>query len=144
MTLLMACALMAGWFCSFVRLDDIAIDTGGVSYGVTSIGGGLDFYRVTYRDSTVAEGWAWPRVMSYPIGTQDPMDLAPWPCHEIEWRWDFMGFHVGVANLIGTGQPIRRDQDCMVPYWSIILPLTLLSAYLILWKPRKLNKDRQP
>jgi hypothetical protein len=26
---------------------------------------------------------------------------------------------------------------CMIPYWSIMLPLTLLSAYLILWKPRK-------
>ncbi len=24
-----------------------------------------------------------------------------------------------------------------VPYWSIAVPLTLLSAYLILWKPRK-------
>lgn len=25
----------------------------------------------------------------------------------------------------------------IIPYWSITIPLTLLSAYLILWKPRK-------
>jgi hypothetical protein len=24
-----------------------------------------------------------------------------------------------------------------IPYWQIVTPLTLLSAYLILWKPRK-------
>jgi hypothetical protein len=24
-----------------------------------------------------------------------------------------------------------------IPYWSLTIPLTLLSAYLILWKPRK-------
>lgn len=27
--------------------------------------------------------------------------------------------------------------DWHIPYWSIVLLLTLLSAYLILWKPRK-------
>ena len=27
--------------------------------------------------------------------------------------------------------------DWLIPYWSITIPLTLLSAYLILWKPRK-------
>ena len=24
----------------------------------------------------------------------------------------------------------------IIPYWSIVIPLTLLSAYLILWVPR--------
>ena len=28
---------------------------------------------------------------------------------------------------------------CRVPYWLIVLPLTLLSAWLILAKPRKAN-----
>ncbi|HEY4258606.1 MAG TPA: hypothetical protein VGM98_00540 [Schlesneria sp.] len=31
-----------------------------------------------------------------------------------------------------------RDEDIWaIPHWSIVLPLTLLSAYLLLWKPRK-------
>jgi len=32
------------------------------------------------------------------------------------------------------GAGIRR---LVIPYWSLVLLLTLLSAYLILWKPRK-------
>ena len=27
-------------------------------------------------------------------------------------------------------------QAVVLPYWSLILPLTLFSAYLILWKPK--------
>lgn len=49
---------------------------------------------------------------------------------------------VAVVNL-GTDEygNAERVEDiarwCRVPYWSIVVPLTLLSAYLILWKPRK-------
>ena len=28
-------------------------------------------------------------------------------------------------------------QSWLIPYWFLAIPLTLLSAYLILWKPRK-------
>lgn len=32
----------------------------------------------------------------------------------------------------------RFDEDSwVIPYWPLAVPLTLLSAYLILWKPRK-------
>jgi hypothetical protein len=38
--------------------------------------------------------------------------------------------------------PLHQRSYCkmvfaIVPYWSVILPLTLLSAYLILWMPQK-------
>lgn len=32
---------------------------------------------------------------------------------------------------------LRVLAELFVPYWAIAVPLTLLSAYLILWKPRK-------
>ena len=32
----------------------------------------------------------------------------------------------------------------VVAHWLVVLPLTLLSAYLILWKPRKAKSSRQP
>lgn len=43
----------------------------------------------------------------------------------------------------GSGPIMRSDTAncevtfCSFPYWFIDMPLTLLSAYLILWKPRK-------
>ena len=35
-----------------------------------------------------------------------------------------------------TGR-LFRYRRLVAPLWHLILPLTLLSAYLILWKPRK-------
>lgn len=32
---------------------------------------------------------------------------------------------------------LRILAELFVPYWAIAVPLTLLSAWLILWKPRK-------
>jgi hypothetical protein len=44
------------------------------------------------------------------------------------WKMELWLFAVGGVN---TGWEIT------IPYWSVIIPLTLLSAYLILWTPRK-------
>ena len=30
-----------------------------------------------------------------------------------------------------------RTRELILPYWFVVIPLTLLSAYLLLWKPRK-------
>ena len=35
------------------------------------------------------------------------------------------------------GQPKSRFEEWVIPYWLLVLPLTLLSAWLILAKPRK-------
>lgn len=32
-----------------------------------------------------------------------------------------------------------RFKLLVIPYWSFTIPLTLLSAYLILWKPQKVK-----
>jgi hypothetical protein len=46
----------------------------------------------------------------------------------IDWDWNWCGF-----KYFGY----ERDFTAIIPYWSVALPLTLLSACLILWKPRK-------
>ena len=42
----------------------------------------------------------------------------------IEWQ--------GFSSTFGGS----RDFKWLIPYWSVVLPLTLLSAYLLLSKPR--------
>jgi hypothetical protein len=51
------------------------------------------------------------------------------------WERELWLFEVGGTN---TGWQIA------VPYWSLISPLTLLSAYLILWKRRRAQPSDQP
>jgi hypothetical protein len=55
--------------------------------------------------------------------------------HPREWEWRISGFSSGqIRNISSDGDRLTFQ---IVPYWFLIIPLTLLSAYLILWKPRK-------
>jgi len=47
------------------------------------------------------------------------------------WRWRFLGF----GRFHQTYSPTRSLQGWFVPYWSIVIPLTLLSAWLLDGKP---------
>lgn len=70
-----------------------------------------------------------------------PHTVADGPNADILWRWRYCGFGTGEIN----DQPasyVSRTAIVAIPYWSIVLPLTLLSAWLLLLKPRteKLNQ----
>jgi hypothetical protein len=57
----------------------------------------------------------------------------------VDWRWKWLGFDFGQSQ---ASQPIPLQMTFLtIPYWSLVLPPTLLSAYLILWKPRKRTSD---
>lgn len=57
-----------------------------------------------------------------------------------EWRVDWLGFHFGAAkNTAGT---IRLIEFWIIPFWSIVIPMTLLSAWLLLSKPRKSTSEK--
>ena len=52
-------------------------------------------------------------------------------------NWCGFRFEVGESEMRGPIVGKVRLVIVAIPYWSLVLPLTLLSAYLILWKPRK-------
>ena len=58
----------------------------------------------------------------------------PYSASGIEWHWRWVGIG-SVKDMVACEESyyIRL----LIPYWLIVLPITLLSAYLILWKPRK-------
>ena len=65
--------------------------------------------------------------------------------------WDWRGWGVPDANVIAweseNASPFSEDwyvaaDGVRFPYWSAVTPLTLLSAYLILWKTRKAKGGR--
>ena len=51
---------------------------------------------------------------------------------KMDWRRDFHEFHIGAGKTMDR----RQFHHVVLPYWSITIPMTLLSACLILWKPR--------
>jgi len=132
MTLVMTLALIGGWVRSEYNSDFMDVKRDDTIYSVNSVGGGINFGRRT----ELKTGWYW--ILStrrltdlYPDGI--PTEITPWmEQHEFKWRLDLLGFHIGVARLSRLG---IRDEDCMIPYWSIVLPLTAISAFLLLSKP---------
>jgi hypothetical protein len=132
--LLVACVFTTGWIRSQRRFDLLFIPVGNATYGFVSGAGAIDFLRFWEPESQdelyflsgdlMSENGSWLDETGY---------INPWSSsHQIKWRLDWHGFRVGVSH-IGN----RHDTDCVLPYWSIAIPLTLISAYLILWKPRK-------
>ena len=60
------------------------------------------------------------------------------------WSWDYQNEIAEDPAVEWMYCPIRDLPSIYrvpapIPYWPVVLPLTLLSAYLILWKPR--NRD---
>ena len=64
----------------------------------------------------------------------------------VEWMNQSFGFRFGEADVGGNEtlgiQPIGEIKIWLIPYLSIVIPLTLLSAYLLLSKPR--SKSTSP
>lgn len=58
------------------------------------------------------------------------------PEDEPIWRWRLIGFEAGEFTAAMTGSS-SRVLFCSVPYWSIVLPLTLFSAWQLLSSQRK-------
>ncbi|MDB5345362.1 MAG: hypothetical protein JWP89_3739 [Schlesneria sp.] len=59
-------------------------------------------------------------------------------CRDVKWKWRGLGFAHGNDQAWG-GITIAVT---LIPYWFLAIPLTFLSAYLILWKPRKREGSR--
>jgi len=56
-----------------------------------------------------------------------------------EWTYHWNGFRFGATK---SGPDVFGVAALTAPYWSIVIPLTLLSAYLLLSNPRKSNQKK--
>lgn len=60
----------------------------------------------------------------------------------VRWKWGWCGLKLGTGAIkvaiTPTGLTTPLDfRATAIPYWILTVPLTLLAAYLILWKPPK-------
>lgn len=138
-TLLMACVAVGGWVRSRVRHDLVMIPWANETFCVESMWGEIEFARLITQDNkTKAKwisneitptNWRWLDDAGNPQAVDHLAELAE---GEIAWRWDWAGFHFGAGQTANGG-----EEDYMVPYWSITVPFTLISAFLLLSKRRQ-------
>lgn len=132
-TLVMALVFMGGWIRSRSKSDLLMVRFGEsaiLNFSSDQCGLGWAFGTWFGTSFPISTGWT-----SRPINPSRTAD--PLADHVPACRWDFAGFHFGSS---GTNLFRIRFAACYMSYWHIVVPLTLLSAYLLLTKPHKLNQ----
>jgi len=138
-TLVMAALLTGGWIRSLERSDIVAVNARPWRYCVQSVLGHLCLVRTTpiadsplfdFYLSKVEDTW---NVLIDESGTPQ---LVPGDSEVVGWSLEWYGFHLRDGMTDRNSEPFRIGK-CVIPYWSIVLPTILLSAYLILWPDKR-------
>jgi hypothetical protein len=135
-TLVLAVAVTGMWARSFVVADQLRVS----ACSVASIRGTVAAVRSTPPLASPQPTYSTFLVSEIMNFKPDENGNYPdwWGGVKVDQRWDLAGFHFGRRR-------IDQDQQSTIqlgfPHWSLVLLLTLLSAYLILWKPRKRVKQ---
>ncbi len=136
-TLVLACVFAAGWL-STIRSPNCVhfvwqtSDKTAFRFGtrnsqlvINSIDASLSLYVSSGINQAIAV-WKDP--------TTSTLNYPSQADNEIHWVFRFGGFDVGEYS---QEDPFEfHFKTWRFPYWSIVIPLTLLSAYLLLSKPR--------
>ncbi len=132
LTLVLACVFAAGWVRSpFVQ------DTFIFPFGMPS-----SLMLVSGSDRLI--------MAMFHIETDEAIPTRLWTSEKastMSWHWNFAGttlttsfpdhaFSVGDMDF-GIRNTNVAAQWCQLPHWTLVVPLTLLSVYLLLSQPRK-------
>src|SRR4051812_3266689 len=129
-TLVIACALAAGWVRSCVMLDIVyfprrtsncVLFSGNQRFRVMSVPG-VSLTRIARHSDGV--------IISRETKIIAGQDFIAFP--KVTWTSERIDNLLGIFRDPGDTHPSVP----MIPYWSIVIPLALLSAYLLLGKPR--------
>lgn len=128
--LMLAIALTFGWLRSEFITDRLYF---GKSL-LESTGGATHFSWMEDSDD-IELSWDSQERKSYDGNTRGVL-RGEYLWHPV-WRYSLAGLEIGFVEDRRLGMKTAYFAQC--PYQWIVLPLTLLSAPLILWRPRKRN-----
>ena len=135
-TLVMALVFMAGWVRSLTICDLFSCPLG-------------KFIQVYLASENQTLLWSYQKCIVPPFPTYGahPLQTVKTDKYYVlyavnwKWRWFRFGFGERICNEASLVIPPHSHPVVAVPYFSIVLLLTLLSAFLILWKPRKMIQE---
>jgi hypothetical protein len=130
MTLVVACVFMAGWVRSCTTEDDFESDS-IYDYQVTIGGGQIIWWRIGAKDGV-------RNLQSKRTWRSRPLNWRLWPEASQTSGWDILtqynvpGFSLKTGRRLGESTLVFGVASIS---W-IVVPLTMLSAYLLLSNPR--------
>ena len=157
LTLVMAIVGMMGWLRSRDNFDSLGLNGDLYRLVVASADNRLHLFCTAQVNSYQYIKFFTckvDQVMNHnrPLFSDDAgWKYEPLAGRKIEWRRDLAGFHaseftsdIDVQAFVfnSTFPQYRRITYGAVPYYSIVIPLTAISAYLLLSKPRPLAQKK--
>jgi len=145
-TVVVACLFMGGWLRSDVIRDKIAFCPSYFWpqlpwYGeIVSLQGSLGWHRYE-MDSDCGGIGTNSLVKLTSFNAKNYFACSPKIEDTLVWhsRWAGFGYGAGKTHLRGMSAQVWT-----IPYWSIVTPLTLISLWLLLSKPRISTQKKIP
>ena len=143
-TLIPACVFAAGWVRSHLTADFVWYPYTNSGYSIESLHGKILLTKGTpvAPSSPIQFGsenlWAPPFLKFADNG--EPLPVNPYEKLDLIWQSDWLLFRVCNGRIKNSS--IAQIEMCIIPYWSIVIPLTLISACLILSKARSSNQKK--
>ena len=130
--LVMALAVMGIWMRSRQINDRLFLNQASsrIQYSIDTVREGYCFERCN-----LSEGTTFIRDRRWISSVWDD-NTASGRYSEVHWNWNAFGFATGDFVLLGNSAAVFESNYLIIPHWICTSPLTLLSAYLLLWKPR--------
>ncbi len=132
-TLVMACAFMGGWVRSGLFKEELwfSKDPSPNQIFVQSCTGCVRCFYGRANGEITRGGYWW---ISRRCRSAD-RDFAGFGVPFVfDWRWHYWGFDFGKGHEVQQRPNEYRLRFMFIPYWSIVIPLPLLSAWLLLRK----------
>lgn len=146
-TLVMACVFMGAWVRGHFIVDRLSYHPkdGPMQWLATSP------HRIEWARSEQSGQFAEDTFLNFrwesgpdPFATMGFIDR--WDGWHVLWNWECCGFQFGafqrgtksIYGQSNSAMPVFAEIGIwMIPFWAVVIPLTLLSGHLILWEPRK-------
>jgi hypothetical protein len=135
LTLGLACLLMLGWIRSQIYTDSLTIHSKPRTFWLDSDQFGIEFVishtvahpSMKYMDDN-------PVIWSSREHSQETLTSTPTMLEvvHLDPHFSFSGVHFGQYDFHSGSDINSLGTIIIIPYWVVIIPLTLLSAYLLL------------
>ena len=143
-TLLIACVVTSEWIMSIREKNAIAFsitDTSRTQLISTDATLTLRWFGSKFPVTNVNENFDILLLLVHPLVGKDSgyesvrIDEPTLPMAGNQYHWVLLTGQFKIGSRVAKDFPLRIFV-CVIPYWQIVIPLILVSAYLLLVKPR--------
>jgi hypothetical protein len=141
-TLVISVALVGAWMRSAIIADVIQLKHEDSYQFIGSMLGSMRWSRWT-SPSVSGPQHSWVPSFVWDSHDANAFQGDAFEEAEVDWRWKWLGFEFLHATIRRPSGMNGQTSRWSVPYWSLVLPLTVVSAWLLISKPRAAKSAKE-